>query len=114
MQLLSDKGEWNDVFAMLDELAIVKRRVGGDGAASGACVRMKRQNCRTTTLHGGVSLSRHQLLAVKCPVGARAQRTRTVFYPLTHNPYQDGIRTSRLPSSPTLTSRRRRKICSQP
>lgn len=28
-QLLSDKGEWNDVFAMLGELAIVKRRVGG-------------------------------------------------------------------------------------
>ena len=28
-QLLSDKSEWNDVFAMLGELAIVKRRVGG-------------------------------------------------------------------------------------
>ncbi|MWT62577.1 ATP-grasp domain-containing protein, partial [Escherichia coli] len=28
-QLLSDKSEWNDVFAMLGDLAIVKRRVGG-------------------------------------------------------------------------------------
>ncbi|MCP5904812.1 ATP-grasp domain-containing protein, partial [Klebsiella pneumoniae] len=28
-QLLSDKREWDDVFAMLGDLAIVKRRVGG-------------------------------------------------------------------------------------
>ncbi len=76
-QLLSDKGEWNDVFAMLGELAIVKRRVGGyDAAASGVCVRTKPRSCRTTAT-ASVSLSRASTLAAKCPWLAHAGMTDT-------------------------------------
>ena len=57
-QLLSDKSEWNDVFAMLGDLAIVKRRVAATTVAgSGACARTTPPSCRTTAT-ASASLSR--------------------------------------------------------
>ena len=71
-QLLSDKSEWNDVFAMLGELAIVKRRVGGyDGRAQATP-----PSCRMIAT-ASASLSRALTSAVKSRWLARAGMTAT-------------------------------------
>lgn len=79
-QLLSDKREWDDVFAMLGDLAIVKRRVGGyDGRGQWRCARTTPPSCRTTATASAL-LSRALTLAVKCRWLARAGMTGTPFF----------------------------------
>ena len=91
-QLLSDKSEWNDVFAMLGELAIVKRRVGGyDGRGqwrlrAGDTAELPDDCYGECIVEQGINFSGEVSL-----VGARAHDGSTVFYPLTHNLHQDGI-----------------------
>ncbi|MDU2786308.1 MAG: ATP-grasp domain-containing protein, partial [Enterobacter sp.] len=91
-QLLSDKSEWNDVFAMLGELAIVKRRVGGyDGRGqwrlrAGDTAELPDDCYGECIVEQGINFSGEVSL-----VGARGHDGRTVFYPLTHNLHQDGI-----------------------
>lgn len=91
-QLLSDKARWNDVFAMLGELAIVKRRVGGyDGRGqwrlrAGDTAELPDDCYGECIVEQGIKFSGEVSL-----VGARGHDGRTVFYPLTHNLHQDGI-----------------------
>jgi 5-(carboxyamino)imidazole ribonucleotide synthase len=91
-QLLSDKSEWNDVFAMLGELAIVKRRVGGYDGRGQWRLRAEETAELPDDCYGeciveqGINFSGEVSL-----VGARGHDGRTVFYPLTHNLHQDGI-----------------------
>jgi 5-(carboxyamino)imidazole ribonucleotide synthase len=74
-QLLADKSEWPTVFAMLGELAIVKRRVGGyDGRGQWRCAQTKPPNCRMIAT-ASASLSRASTLAAKCRWLARARMT---------------------------------------
>ena len=70
-QLLSDKSEWNDVFAMLGELAIVKRRVGGYDGRGQWRLRAHDTNCRTTAT-ASASSSRALTSAGKCRWWAHA------------------------------------------
>ena len=91
-QLLSDKSEWNDVFAMLGELAIVKRRVGGYDGRGQWRLRADETAELPDDCYGeciveqGINFSGEVSL-----VGARGHNGHTVFYPLTHNLHQDGI-----------------------
>ena len=91
-QLLSDKSEWNDVFAMLGELAIVKRRVGGYDGRGQWRLRADETAELPDDCYGeciveqGINFSGEVSL-----VGARGHDGHTVFYPLTHNLHQDGI-----------------------
>ena len=91
-QLLSDKREWDDVFAMLGDLAIVKRRVGGyDGRGqwrlrANDTAELPDDCYGECIVEQGINFSGEVSL-----VGARGHDGHTVFYPLTHNLHQDGI-----------------------
>ena len=91
-QLLSDKSEWADVFDMLGELAIVKRRVGGYDGRGQWRLRAHETAELPDDCYGeciveqGINFSGEVSL-----VGARSHDGHTVFYPLTHNLHQEGI-----------------------
>ncbi|MGC6387761.1 5-(carboxyamino)imidazole ribonucleotide synthase [Ewingella sp. S1.OA.A_B6] len=91
-QLLADEAEWQQVFAQLGELAIVKRRVGGYDGRGQWRLRPGEENTLPADCYGeciveqGINFSGEVSL-----VGARGHDGQTVFYPLTHNLHQDGI-----------------------
>ena len=91
-QLLADAAEWPQVFSQLGELAIVKRRVGGDDGRGQWRLRSGEEKTLPQDCYGeciveqGINFSGEVSL-----VGARGHDGNTVFYPLTHNLHQDGI-----------------------
>ncbi|HEJ7838435.1 5-(carboxyamino)imidazole ribonucleotide synthase [Serratia marcescens] len=91
-QLLASATEWPQVFASLDELAIVKRRVGGyDGRGQwrlrpGQEAELPADAYGECIVEQGINFSGEVSL-----VGARGHDGRSVFYPLTHNLHEDGI-----------------------
>ncbi|MGV8924775.1 MAG: 5-(carboxyamino)imidazole ribonucleotide synthase [Ewingella sp.] len=91
-QLLANEAEWQQVFAQLGELAIVKRRVGGYDGRGQWRLRPGEENTLPADCYGeciveqGINFSGEVSL-----VGARGHDGQTVFYPLTHNLHQDGI-----------------------
>jgi len=91
-QLLADAAEWPQVFSLLGELAIVKRRVGGYDGRGQWRLRSGEEHTLPQDCYGeciveqGINFSGEVSL-----VGARGHDGKTVFYPLTHNLHQDGI-----------------------
>jgi len=91
-QLLATADEWQQVFASLGELAIVKRRTGGyDGRGqwrlrAGETATLPDDCYGECIVEQGINFSGEMSL-----VGARGYDGNTVFYPLTHNLHQDGI-----------------------
>ncbi|WP_048795097.1 5-(carboxyamino)imidazole ribonucleotide synthase [Serratia sp. 506_PEND] len=91
-QLLASAAEWPQVFAVLGELAIVKRRVGGyDGRGQwrlrpGQEAELPADAYGECIVEQGINFSGEVSL-----VGARGHDGRSVFYPLTHNLHEDGI-----------------------
>ncbi|HAT4517530.1 TPA: 5-(carboxyamino)imidazole ribonucleotide synthase [Serratia marcescens] len=91
-QLLASAAEWPQVFAVLGELAIVKRRVGGYDGRGQWRLRPGQENELPADAYGeciveqGINFSGEVSL-----VGARGHDGRSVFYPLTRNLHEDGI-----------------------
>ncbi|MCX8958069.1 5-(carboxyamino)imidazole ribonucleotide synthase [Erwinia psidii] len=91
-QLLKNAGEWPQIFSMLGELAIVKRRTGGYDGRGQWRLREDETGTLPADCYGeciveqGINFSGEVSL-----VGARGTDGNTVFYPLTHNLHQEGI-----------------------
>jgi len=91
-QLLADVSVWQQVFAALGELAIVKRRVGGYDGRGQWRLRAAEVGNLPADCYGeciveqGINFSSEVSL-----VGARGHDGNTVFYPLTHNLHEEGI-----------------------
>ncbi|CNE67916.1 5-(carboxyamino)imidazole ribonucleotide synthase [Yersinia nurmii] len=91
-QLLADAEQWQQVFASLGELVIVKRRVGGYDGRGQWRLRPGEQDSLPADAYGeciveqGINFSGEVSL-----IGARSHDGKTVFYPLTHNLHEDGI-----------------------
>ncbi|EKN4690157.1 5-(carboxyamino)imidazole ribonucleotide synthase [Yersinia ruckeri] len=91
-QLLSNTEQWPQVFDLLGELAIVKRRIGGYDGRGQWRLRPGDQQSLPVDAYGaciveqGINFSGEVSL-----IGARNQQGETVFYPLTHNLHEEGI-----------------------
>ncbi|EKN3345457.1 5-(carboxyamino)imidazole ribonucleotide synthase [Yersinia ruckeri] len=91
-QLLSNTEQWPQVFDLLGELAIVKRRIGGYDGRGQWRLRPGDQQSLPVDAYGaciveqGINFSGEVSL-----IGARNQQGKTVFYPLTHNLHEEGI-----------------------
>ncbi|ENA1754358.1 5-(carboxyamino)imidazole ribonucleotide synthase [Yersinia ruckeri] len=91
-QLLSNTEQWPQVFDLLGELAIVKRRIGGYDGRGQWRLRPCDQQSLPVDAYGaciveqGINFSGEVSL-----IGARNQQGKTVFYPLTHNLHEEGI-----------------------
>ena len=91
-QLLADPQQWDEVFATLGPLGIVKRRTGGYDGRGQWRLRIDETAQLPDECYGeciveqGINFSGEVSL-----IGARATDGTTVFYPLTHNLHQDGI-----------------------
>ncbi|MEA9390851.1 5-(carboxyamino)imidazole ribonucleotide synthase [Acerihabitans sp. TG2] len=89
---LSAAAQWPQVFASFNNLAIVKRRVGGyDGRGQwrlspGDEASLEQECYGSCIVEKGIGFSGEVSL-----IGARAYDGSMVFYPLTHNFHQDGI-----------------------
>ncbi len=89
---LSAAAQWPQVFASFDDLAVVKRRVGGyDGRGQwrltpGEDAALPQECYGSCIVEKGIAFSGEVSL-----IGARAYDGNMVFYPLTHNLHQDGI-----------------------
>jgi len=89
---LSAAAQWPQIFASFNDLAIVKRRVGGyDGRGQwrlspGDEASLAQECYGSCIVEKGIGFSGEVSL-----IGARAYDGHMVFYPLTHNLHQDGI-----------------------
>ncbi|MFT8211067.1 MAG: 5-(carboxyamino)imidazole ribonucleotide synthase [Symbiopectobacterium sp.] len=91
-QLLASAQEWPAIFTRLDELAIVKLRVGGYDGRGQWRLRHDTADTLPQECYGeciveqGIAFSGEVSM-----VGARGADGHCVFYPLTHNLHEDGI-----------------------